>query len=164
MSTLHIWNPYIVPNQPRKLEFMLTRSDADGVAGGTKEFMEEMLRDIGTKADVINWSIKPYRSNYYSDYLDIDDWRGTWEPIWKVIIETVSEFNPLPKINSPWIETDAVDGSWLFTTRLRDDVDINCVVISDFDDEGALRKVQAAIDRGDFKEFQESYGVGTPIF
>ena len=164
MSALHIWNPYIGPDQPGKLEFILTRSDADAIAEGTKEFVEELLRDIGAKAEVIHWSIKPYRSNYYSDYLGINDWRGTWEPIWKVAVETVSEFDPLPEINSPWIETNAVDGSWLFTTRLRDDADINCLVISDFDDEEALRKVQVAIERGDFRELQERYSVGTPIF
>lgn len=162
MSAFYIWNPYVIPNYPRTLEFVLTNGDVDGIAQD-KEFIESLLKDIGIKVGIANWSIEPYRSNYFSEYLDEEDWRDIWQVIWKVKVETIEEIGSLPKKKIPWIETNATGHDWL--KRPADNAIIGCLVIADFNSETALKKAQEAItvDRL-LKQMQKKYSVGIPTF
>lgn len=165
MSMLHIWNPAIVPDHPDSLEFILTRGDSDAVAGGTRQFAEELLQDIGIQATVTSWSIKPYRTSYFSEYLDSDDWQDTWQPVWKVRIVTTAHLGRVPKIDGPWTETDATDGSWSRADYLDDDTVIGCLVISDFTRKAALNKAQSAITKDEtVQAMQRRYAVRAPAF
>jgi hypothetical protein len=161
MSAFYIWNPYLVPDNRSILEFVLTNGDVDGI-GQDKEFIENILKDINVKADVANWSIEPYRTSYYSDYLDGDDWRDTWQPIWKVRVIMKEEIDSLPRYKTPSIETNATGEDW--SARPSNNAIIGCLVIADFKSESSLQKAQAAIASRSLKQMQEKYSVGIPTF
>src|SRR5258706_3268118 len=143
MSAFYIWNPYIVSHYPKALEFIVTNGDVvDGIAND-KEFIQHLLKDIGIEAKVVSWSIEAYRTRYFSDYLDEDDWRDIWQAVWKVSVITSEEITSPPKITRPWTGTNATGHNWLDDPA--DDSVIDCLVIVDFKSEAALKKAQTAI-------------------
>jgi hypothetical protein len=160
----YIWNPYLVPDHHKSLEFVLTRGDSNQIAKGTKEFIENILKDIGVNERVAKWSIYPCRSKYYSEYLGEDDWRDNWQIVWKVHVITTTNIGELPKIKEDAIGTDATDDSWS-TKNVLDDTDkVACLVIADFDNEAALKKAQDTISGNDLKEMRKRYSAGKPTF
>jgi len=163
MSAYYIWNPYVPPDHPKTLDFVITNGDVPNGIPRSKEFIERVLKDMGIEANVASWSIEPYRTSYYSEYLDEDDWRGIWQLVWKARVVTTKEIGKLPEMRVPWIGTNATGrGYW---EGPDDDAAVGCLVISDFDSEGALKKAQAAItDSDELKEMQQRYSVGAPAF
>lgn len=162
MSTFYIWNPNIVPNQINALDFVLTNSNVNGIALD-KAFAESILKDISVEANVTAWTPVPYRSNYYSEYIDEEDWRDIWQVVWKVRVETSSKINTLqPHSLVSWIPTDAIGEEWLDKP---DGEPVGCLAISDFDSEAMLQKAQAKIaNNALLKKMREQYLVGEPIF
>jgi hypothetical protein len=161
MSAFYIWNPYTAPANPKVLDFMLTNGDVAGIPQDEK-FIQSVLKDIGVEASVKSWTIKVYRTNYYSDYLGEEDWRDIWQPVWKLHVVTDEEIRALPKRKTPWMGTNAT-GKNLLDRPDRNAI-ISCLVISDFKSEAALRKAQSALTNADFKQLQAQYSAGEPQF
>ncbi len=144
MSAFYIWNPYILPNN-ENLEFILTNGNTGYGIFKDSEFIQNLLSDLKIEAKIETWSVVPYRSNYYSEYLDEHDWRGKWQIVWKFSIFMKECIVKLPAINVPWIATNATGQKWWDGP---DDNDpINCLVISDFDNNIKLQKAQKAINQ-----------------
>lgn len=161
MSAFYVWNPYLLPADHNIIEFVLTNGDVSGIVQ-SKDFIEHILTDINIKTDVASWSIEPFRSNYYSDYLDEDDWRDTWQPVWRISIVTTKKIDSLPSYKEPSIETNATGKDW--EARPSDDATIGCLVIADFKSETSLEKAKAAIVGSRLKQMREKYSVDTPTF
>jgi hypothetical protein len=161
----YIWNPYVPPGRPNRLKFVLTDQYGYSIAHGTQEFIEHLLKDLGVKANVEGWSIKPYRSNYYTDFLGEEDWRDVWQIVWKGYISTAEKISALPKIIGPYIGSDATDQSASFANRLREEEEVSCLVVSDFESEERRLRAQEAILNDDLvKKMQRNYGVSKPTF
>lgn len=162
MSAFYIWNPYILPNS-KKLEFILTNGDTGYGIFRDKEFVENLLPDLKIKAKIETWSLLPYRSNYYSEYLDEDDWRDRWQIIWKFSILMEEYFVKLPAITIPWIATNATGQKWW--NGPDDNDSINCLVVSDFNSNSKLREAQQAITQEKkLALFRKKYSVRLPKF
>jgi hypothetical protein len=168
MSMLCIYNPYILPDFHNVIEFVLDYRDSIAIGRGSKEFMQVLLRDIGVEADVLKWSVQAFRSNYYSELVGTDDWRDNWILNWKVRVETAEVLDPLPMRDFPFIETDAIDSTWVSTKMPGNDTIVNCLVISDFDREAELEEAQNVIaetvSNGKLKELREKYSAELPTF
>lgn len=149
------------------LTFVLTYGVIDSLAHGTKEFAEELLQDIGLPdAGATNWVLEPYRSKYYSDYLDEDDWRGIWQVVWKMSI-SVQLPVPINAFDKFLFETSADDGSWSNANSLDDEAPLNCLIVSDFENEKILNKAKSEITRffsESSKQFSNQYTIQNPQF
>jgi len=130
VPALYIWSPTVVDGAT--LELLITRGDVSGIADGTREFAQVLLATLGVNADVTAWTVEPFRSTYFSEYLDEEDWRDRWQPVWRIGIQTSAEIDSLPEPAENGVGTDAGDDSWTPERRLRDDAEIRCLVLADF--------------------------------
>jgi hypothetical protein len=161
MSMYHIWNPYVSTEKPQILEFVLTSSDNDVVAKDNF-FIEALLRDLGIQTSVVDWSIEPCRSKYYSEYLDSEDWRDVWQIVWNVRIIGNQKIDDLPVAKSPWLGTNATGYEWCETPD--DDAVISCLVVSDFNNATDLKKAMKSIVGDELIDIRNQYQVALPTF
>ena len=106
-----------------------------------------MLADLGIKLPLKSWSIDPYRSKYYSDYAEEEDWRDRWPIVWLVRVATVSEIGAIPKLKGQSIGTNAAGtGRW---EGPGDDDAVGCLVVADFPDGESLKSAVTAIGKGE---------------
>ena len=159
-----MWDPHVMKEEPKTLRFVLTRGDADSILQGTREFMEALSKDIGVAVNVESWTIEPSRSQYYSEYLDEEEWLDTWQLIWNVRLVATENIEALPARKVAWIETNATDASWTFEKRLADDAVVSCLVIADFRTENDLEKAKGAVmaDKS-LEKMRAKYSVGAPV-
>lgn len=164
MSAYFIWDPHVINEEPKTLRFVLTRGDADSILQGTREFMEALSKDIVVALNVESWTIEPCRSQYYSEYLDEEEWLDTWQLIWSVRLVANGNIESVPAKKVAWIETNATDASWAFEKRLPDDAAVSCLVIADFRTEKDLEKARAAVvaDKS-LEKLRSKYSVGAPV-
>lgn len=162
MSAYNIWNPNIRSDTPKVLEFVLTNGDVTGGVDQGKEFIEGLLKDIGIEAQASSWLIEPFRSNYFSEYLDEGNWRDIWQLVWRIQVALNVEVKAVPGTQVAWVNTNATGSGW--REEPGDDELVDCIVISDFDSEAALMQAQMAISSDDFKEMRKRYSVGIPTF
>lgn len=161
----YIWHPHILPSIPTLLECVATDEYGWSIAHGTEKFSTTLLADLGIKAGVKSWFIKPYRSCYYTDFLGLsDDWRDLWQIVWKIRIVLTDLVKTMPVFAEPYVVSEAMDESATFSDRLKEDSVVACLVVSDFDDDMNLQKVQNQILGDALKPLQQKYAVGMPTF
>lgn len=164
MSIFYIWNPTIVPQESQKIEFVLTRGDAFSVNKGTKEFFQQIFKDLGIGEKVEKWKVGKYRSKYYTDFLGEDDWRDNWQLIWRAEVTAKGKIKELAEMQEPWIGTDATDETWKTATEDDNEI-VGCLIVSDFEKTTDLEKAKKIIlESAEVKEWQEKYSVGRPKF
>jgi len=168
MSNFCVCNPYILPTRPNVIEFILDYRESCGIGQGTKEFMQEILRDIGFESEVVMWVLQPFRSKYYSEFVGADDWRDNWILNWLVSVETLEPLGRLPLRSFPLIGTDAFDSTWGTAKILDDDAIVNCLVISDFESENqreeAQKFISETVTNGKLKKLREINSAGLPTY
>ena len=169
MSLLTIYNPYILPNQPKIIEFVVGYADSMAIGTGTDEFINGLIQDIGVETEAVKWTLNPFRSTYYSDFGKTDDWRLKWVINWKVRVELAENANLSGTINSPVIETNAFDVSWLSAKFPGDESILRCYVIADFESEAHLKQAQNSIlefieHNSDLPVLKSEANIGFPIF
>ncbi len=130
MAALYVWSPKLV--DARVVEVLVTRGDISGIANGTVEFADTLLETLSVTAEVSTWRVSAFRTRYFSEYIGEEDWRDTWQPVWRVRIETSSPIAGIPELAEEGVGTDVGDDSWTPENRLRDDDDVKCLVIADF--------------------------------
>jgi hypothetical protein len=167
VSLFYINYPHVLPEDQHTVEFALTYGAGDSIARGTKKFMQELLDDIGLKGDVVKWTLQPCRSKYYSEYIGAEDWRDNWSVVWKIRIQTAQKLDSLP-ISEPLIETNAFDSTWTISNTLKDDAEVDCLIISDFDTKISLEETQKtilnAVTKDGLKKLREKYARELPTF
>lgn len=163
MSAFFIWSPCIMPGDPKTIEFIVTNSAVAYGIARDQEFIEHLLRDIGLITNVSNWSIKPYRSNYFSEYLDEDDWRGIWQIVWKIRVTTTKKIRTSSKLKKPWIDSNATGKDWWDGPD--ESAALGCLVICDFMSEAELQKAKAKItDDIILQQMRSQYSVDKPQY
>lgn len=164
MNIFYIWNPIIVPRQPKTMEFVVTRGEAFSLNKGTKKFFQTVFEALEIEAKVDDWKIKMYRSKYYTDYLGEDDWRDNWQIIWRVRVTANSNIKSLPNTDEPWIGIDETDTTWE-TAPDDDDETVGCLVVADFEKKSELENAKKRIrEDNEVKKMQKKYSVGEPEF
>ncbi len=165
MSAFYIWNPHVSQDYPNVLDFILINGDIPSGIATDRRFIEQLLNDIGISINVESWTIVSFRSIYFSEYLDRDDWRDVWPIIWKVHVKANKQIENPPKITDLLIDTNASGSDWLDDPE--DEDLIGCLVISDFDQEAALEKAQKNIitaSQTTLEDMRKRYMVGVPQF
>lgn len=144
MMTFTIWNPYVPTNQDHCVKCVVMNAEIMSGIGLENEFAAGILADIGIEAKIVHWLPTPYRSNYYTDYLDLDDWRDTWTIVWQAKITTDRPITSLTQNDlMSWIPTDTTVHQWLPSPK--DDEAIACLAVSDFDSELSRQQAEKAI-------------------
>ncbi|KAF3889801.1 MULTISPECIES: hypothetical protein [Nostocales] len=142
----------------------MTELEEDSIFIGTKNFFETLLKDMGIEGEVVNWLLKPYRSNYYTDYLGEADWHDVWQIVWKARVVTVEEISTFLEWEETYIESEAIDESASLSHTITDTATIGCLIVADFKSLATLIKTTKAIANANFSEIQHKYSVSPPIF
>ena len=128
MSAFYMWQPFVQPDQPQTLMFVLMAELGDSAAPGTRQFITQLLRDMRIKAKVQGWTLTPYRTAYYSQEDEPPHWRDRWQA---VRLAHVTLDAPV-KVRGELGESDADDTSETKDTELNETTPAGCLVISDF--------------------------------
>ena len=161
MAGLYLWSPTLKESR-NAIDIIVTRGDIGGIAEGTKDFSQGILKTLEIRANVQNWIVTQYRSKYFSEYLDETDWRDIWQPVWKIRINTKQTIDPPAVQWENGIGTDAGDGSWSANKRTRDTANTRCLVIADYRTTAARRSAEAAIATASLAGQQARYGIAVP--
>ncbi|MEV7630680.1 hypothetical protein [Actinoplanes sp. NPDC089786] len=62
------------------------RANVGRVVDGDPEFTQGLADAVSLPLTVRKWSIEPFRSLYYSDYPDADDWEDRFPEAWRVTL------------------------------------------------------------------------------
>ena len=111
VNIFNLWNLYQYTDL--HYAFDVTRANAPSMANGTEELIERCLGAFGVVARVRSWSVAPFRSHYFTDYADSEDWTDRWQLGWRVDVTTgpsapthENVLLPLPQ------HVDLTDASW----------------------------------------------------
>ncbi len=85
MDTFNLWNPYAIT--PRVLEFDVTPTEIGTLKNGTIDWISHCLRAWEINLLPTQWSVVPFRSNFYSDYPDEIQWEDRWPLGWLIRVE-----------------------------------------------------------------------------
>ena len=85
-AIFNLWNFYQYPDA--SCAFDLTLANAPGFREGTPELIAACLRGCGLEARPASWRVTPFRSHYFTDYGDSDDWMARWDVGWAVHVNT----------------------------------------------------------------------------
>jgi hypothetical protein len=162
MSAFYLWDPYLIEGSDRDLGFMITNGDVTGGIFRSKDFLEALLRDAELEVEVDRWSIEAYRSKYYSEYLDGEDWRDIWPVVWKVRVRAAREIGRMPKMSHRWIESNATGPNW--TQGPKADASVGCLVVADFADRKDLEKAEQAVAGGELEASRREHSAKPPSF
>lgn len=112
-SLFNIWNFFQRPD--RGFEFDVTRANMPRMKDGTVEWVNSCLLSFGVDAVVSSWQVVPFRSHYFTDYRDSDDWKDQWQIGWTVQVfvepEEPSHINAFDAMPAP---LSSPDESWSF--------------------------------------------------
>jgi hemin uptake protein HemP len=166
MNLYYLWDPGYFEGKKNHLSVVLTHGAADQIGKGTDEFIRNLLQDIGVDItpDAATWHLQPFRTSYYSEYPDEDDWRDVWRIVWRLSVDTSTP--PQLEIYDPlMIGTDATDDSWSYAEDIRKKERFSCAVVLCADNPDIFTEIKNTIlGDADNKRMQEKYGVAEPSF
>lgn len=85
-AIFNLWNFYQYPDS--SCAFDLTLANMPGFKEGTPELIARCLRACGQSARPLSWRVTPFRSHFFTDYADSDDWMARWDVGWTVHVVT----------------------------------------------------------------------------
>ncbi|MET0398307.1 MAG: hypothetical protein ABW277_16015 [Longimicrobiaceae bacterium] len=159
----YIWHAHVDAGAPDSVHCILLDELGDTIADGTREFAQALFDALGVDARAERWEIKPYRSSYFSDFLDSDDWRDVWQVVWSAHL-TADRAVELEDTGEPIVETEAEDDSWTDQKRVRDDARLPCLVIADFDDEEERARARSRVEGRALQAARGEAGAPPPAF
>jgi hypothetical protein len=163
MPSFMLWNP-CVHGDGGGCSFDVRPADFIGLERGTRELMDEFLRDLGIGAEAREWTVTPFCSPYFAPAPDEVDWRDRYPRAWRVRVRfppgQARPVEPLPwgylrneeGIDPTWTEDD--DG-WEWSR-------LPGVVIADFA-AASFAGVEAldldlpAVERAETAEFAQGF-------
>src|SRR5262252_1950771 len=110
MAIFNLWLPNVL--HEREVCFDVTQGNIPELDRGTREWVTEALRYLGISCEPLDWTIKPWRSHYFSDYPDYESWEDRWRIGWTVGVNTNREVSlqGLPLLTP--VAFDQLDPSW----------------------------------------------------
>jgi hypothetical protein len=143
MENFILWNA-AVQDDGRTLSFTAFAMAVKQLHQGTREMVEQMLRDLGVPDIAFtSWRVGHFVTNYLADDLDSDEWEDVWNDNWRVDVQLAT---PLKRTWSDLelIRTYASDASW---TGEPPEPPFECVVVADFLEADALTHAEAVLRR-----------------
>ncbi|MEH1016901.1 hypothetical protein V6U90_27845 [Micromonospora sp. CPCC 206060] len=91
-----LWLPRWDSNRNRlRCRFQATTTGLTQLNEGNLDCMTQFLADLGqTDADIVNWSIKRYRTTYFSNFPNAENWEDRLTLAWEVEIQTDKTTEP----------------------------------------------------------------------
>src|SRR5215467_11881837 len=84
METYLLWSPAYLEAE-RTLSFFATEVNIQRIARGTREMIEQMLKDLGiADAAFESWTVRRFLTNYLTNDPDSEDWRDSWAETWEL--------------------------------------------------------------------------------
>jgi hypothetical protein len=112
VDIFNLWNFYQYPNGT--CAFDVTEANMPGLKNGTAELMEACLLAFGITTRARSWRVIPFRSHFFTDYADSDDWKDRWQTGWtmRVLLPQPTEI-ARQNVFSVWpYSVDTLDDSW----------------------------------------------------
>jgi hypothetical protein len=82
-AIFNLWNVYFPGDDT--CEFDVTMANAPKINQGTREFIAACLKALGVPNPPGDWHIRPFRSQFYSDYSSPGEaWEDRWARGWEV--------------------------------------------------------------------------------
>ncbi|MGB1251723.1 MAG: hypothetical protein ACPG8W_13985 [Candidatus Promineifilaceae bacterium] len=164
MSLFYVWNPIVLVDDERISRVAIIRGQTDAILNGTVEFVEQILAEWGINQTIVRWEVIACRTTYFSDYLDEEEWQDRWQSVWQLEVE-LANVSVRPKESDEWRPTSAVDASWSFDKRLKQDTPRTCWLIADFAEQETMQAARAALESDEpCRAYQQTLGVATPVF
>jgi hypothetical protein len=161
MSAFYVWDPS-VSDDKRHVRFILTNGDVTSGTFDEAEFAASVLQEMKVDASIKSVSVTPFRSRYYSEYLDEDDWRAIWPVVWSYDLELRKPIVSWRVKSTEPLGTNATGTGRLVPGPKDKDV-VACLVCAKFSSatRAAKATTQAESD-ADCEEFRGKYKVGRP--
>jgi hypothetical protein len=90
----------------------LTPTNVSRVVSGDREFAQGVADTLGLPLTVESWSVATFRSSYYSEYPDSDDWEDRFPEFWRLTLtgSPAGDGNASPAL-SP-VPYEGYDSTW----------------------------------------------------
>ena len=111
---------------------------------GTSAFFKTILEDISCSNQTKEGNIRFCRSDYFCEYPEDNDFRGTWRALWDLKLQLKKTLKEPILLDDVFIESEAFDESSKFMGTTPDDPTF-CVIISDFSNMKDLLEAQKQI-------------------
>jgi hypothetical protein len=112
MSAFSLWHPHFSPNH-QTLQVYSLNGDVTGGINQDDQFITQVLSDLGVQQPPAHYTFRPFRTKYYSYYVNEADWQDNWVLLWKVQIDLTVPLTELPKYFDAYIDTDAYGENWV---------------------------------------------------
>jgi hypothetical protein len=112
---------------------------------GTPAFFKTILKDIDCPVRAKEGNIRFCRSDYFCEYPEDEDFRGTWRALWDIKLQLKKPLKESVLLEDVFIESEAFDESSKFMGTTPDDLTF-CVTIADFSNMEDLLEAQKQID------------------
>ena len=139
--TIYLASPCIESVTTLSLLFF---SEWDRDYKGTPTFFETILADINCPVPVKEGHIQFCRSDYFCEYPEDNDFRGTWRALWEVKLQLKEPLKKCPSLECIFIESEAFDHRSIFMGTNPDDLTF-CMVIADFSTQEKLLEAEKQI-------------------
>lgn len=141
---IFIASPGVETGSANELSLILFDDTGDSIAEGSTSFFNKIFTDLKISGMPVSWKIQVCRSDYFSDFAGEDDWRDVWRTTWRAKVKTQIDIDKIPMIKGPFIESEAMDESWVYQKRVTEYSMTNCLIISDFD---SIKKLKDSADK-----------------
>jgi hypothetical protein len=110
----NLWNFY--QSAESLCEFDITPANLPLIKEGTDEFIRECLKAFAITAEPAAWTITPFRSYYFSEYVEPNQpWEGRWDIGWIVRVSLRQPLtNHVNKLVDLPVPLDASDATWTY--------------------------------------------------
>jgi len=138
-----LWNAWIDAHRTT-ITFYATSGGLQRINQGTPEMVKEMLDDVGVpKAEVKEWKLDAFATDYLSDDLDSEDWEDRWQASWQVQVQLSRPIDFKPK-SMDLVDSLASDRTW----KGEEPLPPVAMVIADFGDAQTTQKVRQLLSSG----------------
>jgi hypothetical protein len=129
MSLFNLWNFYQL--SPKEIELDVTRANMPRLNTGSEEWVANALSAFDVHAQISSWSLKPFRSFYYTDYIDAEVWEDRWPEGWLLQVIFVDAINiDTNKFYNLPAHSGESDPTWAYGFRSPEH-DQNALIVSD---------------------------------
>ena len=143
MGSFALWT--LVRTSGRTIEIDLTLANAPGIEKGSKDLVQSCLAKIGITWGATSWQVRPFRSVFFTDYPDNQNWKNRWRLGWSILLQVPNSIQqPADQVFIPYEWVDEHDET---CSGLKDEDGQRCRAIVMF-----ARPMAGAIDRQEILE------------
>ena len=113
MANFAVWSVH--HGNDGRIAIDVTRANLPKVWKGTKNLILASLNSMNISSSILDWEVHPFRSFFYSDYPDDENWEDNWREGWTFELRLSIEAEPVDNIlAAPPRMIDELDDTWEF--------------------------------------------------